>query len=109
MRKIRREAARKIQKSFEPRIPTAPRLRRDRFPGCHGSVSGWRLTQTPYNWMPDWAHRVTPYLFSIRVIRVIRGELFLLFFTEFLESRIAAQRVPHRVEPKKGSCNRRWP
>ena len=48
----------------------------------------------------------TPYLLSIRVIRVIRGELFLLFFAEFLEGRIATQRVPHRVEPKKGERDR---
>jgi len=32
----------------------------------------------------------------------IRGELFLLFLTELLESGIAAQRVPDRIKPKKG-------
>jgi hypothetical protein len=44
----------------------------------------------------------------IRVIRVIRGEmLFLLFLAEFLEIGIGAQRIPDRIEPEKGRCNRR--
>ena len=43
-----------------------------------------------------------------RVIRVIRGQLLLLFLAEFLESGIAAQRVPERIKPKKGRRNRRW-
>ena len=33
-------------------------------------------------------------------------ELLLLFFAEFLESRIAAQRVPERIEPKERWRNR---
>ena len=32
----------------------------------------------------------------------------LLFLAEFLESGIAAQRVPERIEPKKGWRNGRW-
>jgi len=32
----------------------------------------------------------------------------LLFLAEFLEPRIGAQRIPDRIEPKKGRCNRRW-
>ena len=34
--------------------------------------------------------------------------LFLLFLAEFLESGIAAQRIPDRIEPKKGRRNGRW-
>ena len=34
-------------------------------------------------------------------------KLFLLFFAEFLESGIAAQGVPERIEPKKGRRNGR--
>jgi hypothetical protein len=49
--------------------------------------------------------------FCIRVIRAICGEFYfgadsrLLFLAEFLESGIAAQRIPDRVEPKKGRRN----
>jgi len=32
----------------------------------------------------------------------------LLFLAEFLKSGIAAQRVPQRIESKKGRCNSRW-
>ena len=32
----------------------------------------------------------------------------LLFLAEFLESGIAAQRVPDRIEPKKGRRDGRW-
>ena len=41
------------------------------------------------------------------LIRVIRGEQ-LLFFAEFLESRIAPQSIPNRIEPKKGRCHACW-
>jgi len=34
-----------------------------------------------------------------------RQDLVLLFLTELLKSRIAAQRVPDRIEPKKGRRN----
>jgi hypothetical protein len=37
-----------------------------------------------------------------------RGELFLVFLAEFLETRITTQRVPERIEPKKGWSNGRW-
>ena len=37
-----------------------------------------------------------------------RVKLFLLFLAEFLESGIAAQRIPERIEPKKGRRNGRW-
>jgi hypothetical protein len=32
----------------------------------------------------------------------------LFFLAEFLEARIVAQRIPERIEPKKGRRNRRW-
>ena len=35
-------------------------------------------------------------------------DLFLLFLAEFLESGIGAQRVPDRIEPKKGRRNGRY-
>jgi hypothetical protein len=37
------------------------------------------------------------------------AKLFLLFLAEFLESGIAAQRVPNRIEPKEHRRNGRWP
>ena len=49
--------------------------------------------------------RIHPSVLSVRSV----VKLFLLFLAEFLESGIAAQRVPERIEPKKGRCNRRWP
>ena len=46
----------------------------------------------------------------IDVIRVIRGQiLLLLFFAEFLESGISAQRIPERIEPEKSWRNGRPP
>ena len=39
----------------------------------------------------------------IRVIRVIRGELFLLFLAEFLEARVTAKRVEHGIETEQRS------
>ena len=42
----------------------------------------------------------------IGAVCVIRGRiLFLLFLAEFLETRIGAQRVPERIESKKGRGN----
>ena len=61
--------------------------------------------------MPDWARRVRQPRHGLRFVSVlsvlIRGELFLLFLAEFLESGIGAQRVPDRIEPKKGRRNGR--
>ena len=43
----------------------------------------------------------------IRVIRAIRGEfLLLLFLAEFLETRIAAERIEHRIEPEQPGSKR---
>jgi hypothetical protein len=57
-------------------------------------------------------NRRMSYLFISSVIRAIRGELYLgsrlLFLAELLESGIAAQGVPDRIEPKKGRRNGRW-
>ena len=58
---------------------------------------------------PETSFRTRP---PIRVIRAITpdpkvGKLFLLFLAEFLESGIAAQRVPDRIESKKCWRNRR--
>ena len=45
-----------------------------------------------------------PKTFVLSVLSVVK--LLLLFLAEFLESRIAAQRVPDRIEPKKRRRNR---
>ena len=49
--------------------------------------------------------RVHPSVLSVRSV----VKLFLLFLAEFLESGIGAQRIPDRIEPKKGRRNGRWP
>ena len=78
----------------------------------------WRLTQTPYNWMPDWARpvRQPPELpsrfLSVLSVQSVANSILaqgsrLLFLAEFLESGIAAQRVPDRIESKKGWRNGR--
>jgi len=73
----------------------------------------WRPPRrTPYNWMPDWARRVRPTFLYPCYPRNL-GEFYfgadsrLLFLAEFLESGIAAQRIPDRIESKKGRRNGR--
>ena len=67
--------------------------------------------------MPDWARRVrqprTAYVFvsvlsvqSVANFTLAQGSR-LLFLAEFLESGIAAQRIPDRIESKKGWRNGR--
>ena len=41
-------------------------------------------------------------------VHFVEEALRLVFLAEFLESGIAAQRVPDRIEPKKGRSNGRW-
>lgn len=69
----------------------------------------WRLTQTPYNWMPDWSRRVRrppdALPFCICVIRAIRGEFLFsrrihgCFCSQsFWKAGLGAQRVPTQIE-----------
>ena len=78
----------------------------------------WRLTQTHYNWMPDWARwvRQPPGALPVSYLRypcnpwvnsILAQGSRLLFLAEFLESGFAAQRVPDRIESKKGWRNGR--
>ena len=78
----------------------------------------WRLTQTHYNWMPDWARWVRQpsgalpvsylrYPCNPWVNSILAQGSRLLFLAEFLESGIAAQRIPDRIESKKGWRNGR--
>ena len=77
----------------------------------------WRLTQTPYNWMFDSTRRVPQrpdaLPFCIRVTRAIRGEFYfgadsrLLFFAEFLETRIIPERIEHWIELEQRRSERR--
>ncbi len=58
----------------------------------------WRLTQTHYNWMPDWPrwvrHRRAPYLFPICVILATLGEFYFgAGFTAAFPRRVFGKRV----------------
>ena len=81
-----------------------------------GLLLGWRpQRRTPYNcWIGNagFGNRVARPVFLYRCYRCVVTFILaqgsrLLFLAEFLESGIGAQRVPDRIEPKKGRRNGR--
>jgi hypothetical protein len=77
----------------------------------------WRLTQTRYTGCPigraGSGNRGTAYVFvSVLSVQSVANFILaqgsrLLFLAEFLENGIAAQRIPDRIESKKGWRNGR--
>ena len=102
LRKIRRGVTRKVGKLADDTDVTDGFL-------------DWHLTQTPYTGCPigraGSGNRGTAYVFvSVLSVQSVANFILaqgsrLLFLAEFLESGIAAQRIPDRVEPKKGRRN----